>query len=216
MSLPLLTCKHLSDAARAEFRSRSCHGEVRTRRGNRRRGCDMCARNLISFCDPCGSGSSSSFATSATMRATCSRGIRCKSLFVDARHSSSKEAIALELGNKLLVRNGWLSAALSYDCQIFQIFQQFFIVGNRKHNGCAFAALISDVLYRIAHDSMITVADCGLKRRCRGQGGLNSLPATGAVLGNIDDAGGGKQTKPFLSHYANISGKQERRKAFQV
>ncbi len=34
-----------------------------------------------------------------------------------------KEAIALELGNELLVRNGRLLPALSYHGQIFQVFQ---------------------------------------------------------------------------------------------
>ena len=33
-----------------------------------------------------------------------------------------------KLGNELLVRNGGLSPALCYDRQIFQVFQQFFVV----------------------------------------------------------------------------------------
>jgi hypothetical protein len=36
-------------------------------------------------------------------------------LLVDLRHCRSKEAIALELGNELLMRNGRLLPALSYD-----------------------------------------------------------------------------------------------------
>ena len=70
---------------------------------------------------------------------------------VDVRHCRLKEAIALELGNELLVRNGGLSPALCYDGQIFQVFQQFFVVGDWKNDGCAFAAIIRDVLNRIAH-----------------------------------------------------------------
>jgi hypothetical protein len=105
----------------------------------------------VSFSEPCGNGSSASFATSATMRDTVSRGIRRRSFFVDARHRRLKEAIALELGNELLVRNGGLFSALCYDGQVFQVFQQFFVVGDWKNDGRAFAAIIRDVLNRIAH-----------------------------------------------------------------
>jgi hypothetical protein len=90
------------------------------------------------------------------MRDTVSRGIRRRSFFVDVRHYRLKEAIALELGNELLVRNGGLSPALCYDGQVFQVFQQFFVVGDWKHDGCAFAAIIGDVLNRIAHWRKIT------------------------------------------------------------
>ena len=46
-----------------------------------------------------------------------------RSFFVEVRHCRLKEAIALELGNELLVRNGRLLPALSYHGQIFQVFQ---------------------------------------------------------------------------------------------
>src|SRR5258707_1387634 len=69
----------------------------------------------VSFSEPRGNGSSASFSTSATIRATASRGIRRRSLLVDFRHCRLKEAIALELGNELLVRNGRLFPTLSYD-----------------------------------------------------------------------------------------------------
>ena len=59
--------------------------------------------------------------------------------------------IALELGNELLVRNGRLLPALCYDGQIFQVFQQFFVVGDWQNDPRAFAAVIRDVLNRIAH-----------------------------------------------------------------
>ena len=77
--------------------------------------------------------------------------MRRRSFRVDFRHRRLKEAIALELGNELLMRNGWLLPALSYYRQIFQVFQQFLVVGDRKNDGCALATIIRDVLNRIAH-----------------------------------------------------------------
>ena len=88
---------------------------------------------------------------SAMIRETASRGIRRRSFLVDFRHCRLKEAIALELGNELLVRDGGLAAALGYDGQIFQIFEQFLVIGNRKNDGSAFAVVVRDVLNRIAH-----------------------------------------------------------------
>ena len=75
------------------------------------------------FSEPCGNGSSASFCTSSTIRDTISRGILRRSFFVEVRHCRLKEAIALELGNELLVRNGRLLPALGYHGQIFQVFQ---------------------------------------------------------------------------------------------
>jgi hypothetical protein len=86
------------------------------------------------------------------MRDTASREIRRRSFLVDFRHCRLKEPIALELGNKLLVRNGRLLAALSYDGQIFEVFQQFFVLGDWNNDGCTFAAIVGDVLNRIAHE----------------------------------------------------------------
>jgi hypothetical protein len=45
----------------------------------------------------------------------------------------------------LLVRNGRLAAALGYDGQIFEVVQQFFVVGDWNNDGCAFAAIVGDV-----------------------------------------------------------------------
>lgn len=56
-----------------------------------------------------------------------------KSFLVEVRHRRSNEAIALELGDELLVRNGGLVPALCYDRQIVQILQHFLVVGDRKH-----------------------------------------------------------------------------------
>jgi hypothetical protein len=59
--------------------------------------------------------------------------------------SSAREARALpKLGNELLVRNGRLLAALRYDCQIFEVFQQFFVVGDWNNDGCTFAVIVGD------------------------------------------------------------------------
>jgi hypothetical protein len=85
------------------------------------------------------------------MRDIASRGIRRRSFFVDVRHCRLKEAIALELGNELLVRDSWLSTALCYDGQILQVLQQFFVVRDWKNDGCAFAAIVSDIFNGIAH-----------------------------------------------------------------
>jgi len=63
-----------------------------------------------------------------------------------------KEAIALELGNELLVRNGRLLPAFDYDGQIFKVFQKFFVVGDGDNDRRAFAAIVGNVLYGIAHD----------------------------------------------------------------
>jgi hypothetical protein len=71
--------------------------------------------------------------------------------WVDFRHCRLKEAIALELGNELLVRDGGLTAALGYDGQIFQIFEQFLVIGNRKNDGSAFAVVVGNVFNRLAH-----------------------------------------------------------------
>ena len=78
--------------------------------------------------------------------------IRRRSFLVDFRHCRLKEPIALELGNKLLVRNGRLLAALSYNGQIFEVFQQFFVLGDWNNDGCTFAAIVGDVLNRVAHE----------------------------------------------------------------
>ncbi len=56
------------------------------------------------------------------MRATSSRGMLRKSFLVDARQWRLKEAIALELGNELLVRDGGFAATLNYDSQVVEAF----------------------------------------------------------------------------------------------
>lgn len=80
-----------------------------------------------------------------------SRGTRRSSLVVDFRHCRLKEAIALELRNELLVRDGGLAAALGYDGQIFQILEQFLVIGNRKNDGSAFAMVVGNIFNRLAH-----------------------------------------------------------------
>jgi hypothetical protein len=68
-------------------------------------------------------------------------------------------AIALELGNELLMRNGWFLPALGYYGQIFQVFQQFLVVSHWKNHGCTFATIIRDVLNRIAHAGRLAETD---------------------------------------------------------
>ncbi len=97
------------------------------------------------------------------MRDIASRGIRRRSFLVDVRHCRLKEAIALELGNELLVRNGGFSPALCYDGKIFQVLQQFFVVGDWKNDGCAFAAIVSDIFNGIAHGRNNSSVGYGLK-----------------------------------------------------
>jgi hypothetical protein len=63
----------------------------------------------------------------------------------DARQWRLKEAIALELGKELLVRDGRFAAALGYDSQVVEVFQQFLVVRDWEYNGGAFAAIIGDV-----------------------------------------------------------------------
>jgi hypothetical protein len=85
------------------------------------------------------------------MRDTGSRGIR-RSFLVDFRQCRLKEAIALELGNELLVRNGGLLPALCYDGQIFEVFQQLFVLSDWNNDSRTFAPIVGNVLNRIAHD----------------------------------------------------------------
>ena len=63
------------------------------------------------------------------------------------------------VSNELLVRNGRLLPALCYDGQIFQVFEQFFVICNWKNYRCAFAAIIRDVLNRIAHRRRLAEAE---------------------------------------------------------
>jgi hypothetical protein len=85
------------------------------------------------------------------MQDTGSCGIR-RSFLVDFRQGRLKEAIALELGNELLVRNGGLLPALCYDGQIFEVFQQLFVLSDWNNDSRTFAAIVGNVLNRIAHD----------------------------------------------------------------
>ncbi len=89
------------------------------------------------------------------MRDTASREMPRRSFLVDFRHCRLKEAIALELGNELLVRNGRLLPALSYDGQIFEVFQQFFVIRDWNNDGCTFAAIVGNVPNRLAHERKI-------------------------------------------------------------
>jgi hypothetical protein len=89
------------------------------------------------------------------MRDTASRGIRRRSFLVDFRQCRLKEAIALELGNELLVRNGGLLPALCYDGQIFEVFQQLFVLSDWNNDSRTFAAIVGNVLNRIAHERKI-------------------------------------------------------------
>jgi hypothetical protein len=74
--------------------------------------------------------------------------------------SSAREARALpKLGNELLVRNGRFLPALSCDSQIFEVFQQFFVFGGCNNDGCTFAAIVGDVLNRIAHEKRLEESD---------------------------------------------------------
>ena len=86
-----------------------------------------------------------------------------------------KEAIALDLGNELLVRNGRLLPAFDYDGQIFKVFQKFFVVGDGDNDRRAFAAIVGNVLYGIAHDWRIAESNvvcnpdaCIIEVRLRG------------------------------------------------
>ena len=51
----------------------------------------------------------------------------------------------------MLVRDSGLAAALGYDGQIFQIFEQFLVIGNRKNDGGAFAVVVRNIFNRLAH-----------------------------------------------------------------
>ena len=53
------------------------------------------------------------------------------------------------------MRNGRFPPALSYDGQIFEVFQEFFVVGDRNNDGCTFAAIVGNVFNRIAHDGKL-------------------------------------------------------------
>src|SRR5204863_9202429 len=118
-----ITCNRLFDAARVALSQCSRSAEPHPPRKYRQRESGRCARSRSVFSEPSGNGSSPSFSTSATIHDTISGGILRRSFFVEVRHCRLKEAIALELGNKLLVRNGRLLPALSYDNQIFQVFE---------------------------------------------------------------------------------------------
>ncbi len=63
----------------------------------------------------------------------------------------SKDAISLQFRDELLVRDGDLVTALRDHRQVLQIFQQFFVIGDRKHNGSALTARVGQILDRIAH-----------------------------------------------------------------
>jgi len=56
------------------------------------------------------------------------------------------DAIPLEVGNELLMRDRWLVSPLGYDGQVLQIFQQLLILGNRKHNGRSLALIVGQIL----------------------------------------------------------------------
>ena len=57
-----------------------------------------------------------------------------------------KDAIPLQLGFELLVRNGGLVPSFGYGRQIIQIFEKLLVICNREHNGCLRAGLVGQVL----------------------------------------------------------------------
>ena len=101
------------------------------------------------------------------IRETAWRGIWRRSFLVDFLHCRLKEAIALELGNELLVRDGGLAAALGYDGQIFQIFEQSLVIGNRQNDGSAFAVVVGNIFNRLAHGTKINGNGSYPQCRCR-------------------------------------------------
>src|SRR6266446_1571194 len=98
------------------------------------------------FWEPCGNGSLTSFATVSTIRATSWGGSFRKSFLVELRHRMSKDAIALQFADELLVRDGGLAAALGDHSQVLQILQQLFVIGDRKHHSRLFSVLVGQIL----------------------------------------------------------------------
>src|SRR5713101_3400449 len=83
--------------------------------------------------------------------------------FVSASRRNQVAAATATRAQRPIARaNGGLSPTLCYDGQIFQIFQQFFVVGDRKNNGGAVASIVRYVLNRIAHAGTIAGVDRGL------------------------------------------------------
>ena len=63
----------------------------------------------------------------------------------------SKDSIAFQIGEELLVWNHWFVAALGDHGQVVQIFEEFFVVADWKNDGCALAVVIREVLEWLAH-----------------------------------------------------------------
>src|SRR5258706_4882983 len=89
------------------------------------------------------------------MRATSWRGILRKSFFVEARQRISNDAIALEIGDELLMGNRRLVATLRNHCQVIQILQKLFVIRNREHYGRALAALVGQIPQSVAHEQRL-------------------------------------------------------------
>src|SRR5206468_11006653 len=91
-----------------------------------------------------------------------------------------KDAIALELGNELLVRDGGFFTALGHNRQILQILQQLFVLGNRQQNSGAFTALVREILNGIAHRPEITAGSCYCRETLAGAYPPSSVNVGGA------------------------------------
>ena len=91
-----------------------------------------------------------------------------------------KDAIALELGNELLVRDGGFFTALGHNRQILQILQQLFVLGNRQQNSGAFTALVREILNGIAHRPEITAGSCYCRETLAGAHPPSSVNVGGA------------------------------------
>ena len=78
------------------------------------------------------------------------------SFFVELRHWMLKGSIALEVGEESVVRDDGLVAALGYDGEIFQVFEQLLVIANGQHDCRAVAVLVREILQGLAHGQEAT------------------------------------------------------------
>jgi len=77
---------------------------------------------------------------------------------VEVRHWILKGSIPLQLGEESVVRDHGFVAAFGDDGEIGQIFEEFFVVADGKHNSRTVAVFVREILQGLAHDTEATLS----------------------------------------------------------
>ena len=130
------------------------------------------------------------------------------SFLVELRHWMLKDSITLEVGEECLVRDDGLVAALGYDGEIFQVFEQLLVIADGQHDCRAVAVLVREILQGLAHGLKVTLRSSRSRASASGAPTAQPIPAWGNAPGAGCEKNKGLKARAMMHASPNGSGFQ--------